>query len=142
MALFLDARIRCSVPCVVLTVGCEIVCLTEGTVSPALYPCRGFCGPPYFAPLACPYCACPFLVFYEFGLRSLHCVCVCVCVTLCVCTCTGIALVGNPDFAIVDEAYPYIARRLLTDPSPRLREALRYMVYGKSNVFDAGGLSA
>lgn len=37
----------------------------------------------------------------------------------------GIALVGNPDFAIVDEAYPYIARRLLTDSSPRLREALR-----------------
>ncbi|KAH9559914.1 hypothetical protein CY35_06G080200 [Sphagnum magellanicum] len=37
----------------------------------------------------------------------------------------GIALVGNPDFAIVDEAYPYIAQRLLTDSSPRLREALR-----------------
>uniref|UniRef100_A0A7S3R8B9 Protein kinase domain-containing protein n=1 Tax=Dunaliella tertiolecta TaxID=3047 RepID=A0A7S3R8B9_DUNTE len=49
----------------------------------------------------------------------------------------GIALVGNPDFAIVDEAYPYIARRLLTDPSPRLREALRYMIYGRTSVFDA-----
>ncbi|GFH29951.1 protein kinase domain-containing protein, partial [Haematococcus lacustris] len=48
-----------------------------------------------------------------------------------------IALVGNPEFAIVDEAYPYIARRLLTDESPRLREALRYMVYGRTNVFDA-----
>jgi len=52
----------------------------------------------------------------------------------------GIALVGNPDFAIVDEAYPYIARRLLTDPSPRLREALRYMVYGRTGVFDADRL--
>jgi hypothetical protein len=52
---------------------------------------------------------------------------------------SGIALVGNPEFAIVDEAYPYIARRLLTDDSPRLREALRYMVYGRSGVFDAGG---
>jgi hypothetical protein len=52
----------------------------------------------------------------------------------------GIALVGNPEFAIVDEAYPYIARRLLTDPSPRLREALRYMIYGRTSVFDAGGL--
>jgi hypothetical protein len=40
----------------------------------------------------------------------------------------GIALVGQPDFAIVDEAFPYIARRLLTDKSPRLRAALRYMV--------------
>ncbi|XVF65098.1 hypothetical protein PTKIN_Ptkin09bG0219500 [Pterospermum kingtungense] len=49
----------------------------------------------------------------------------------------GIALVGNPDFAIVDEAYPYIAQRLLTDESPRLRDALRYTIYGKSGVFDA-----
>ncbi|GMN62523.1 hypothetical protein TIFTF001_031593 [Ficus carica] len=49
----------------------------------------------------------------------------------------GIALVGNADFAIVDEAYPYIAQRLLTDESPRLRNALRYTIYGKSGVFDA-----
>lgn len=48
----------------------------------------------------------------------------------------GIALVGNPQFAIVDEAYPYISRRLLTDRSPRLRAALKYMVYGQSGVFD------
>lgn len=48
----------------------------------------------------------------------------------------GIALVGNPDFAIVDEAYPYIAQRLLTDNSPRLREALRYTIYGKTGIFD------
>ncbi|KAG2482850.1 hypothetical protein HYH03_018241 [Edaphochlamys debaryana] len=52
----------------------------------------------------------------------------------------GIALVGNPDFALVDEAYPYIAKRLLTDDKPRLREALRYMVYGRSGVFDADRL--
>jgi len=49
----------------------------------------------------------------------------------------GIALVGNPNFAIIDEAYPYIARRLMTDDSPRLKEALRYMVYGKEGSFDA-----
>lgn len=74
----------------------------------------------------------------------------------------GIALVGNPNvsfsvsiaqirrlsfsnvsplpstqFAIIDEAYPYIARRLMTDESPRLRSALRYMVYGRDNAFDA-----
>ncbi|CAG9463191.1 unnamed protein product [Pedinophyceae sp. YPF-701] len=52
----------------------------------------------------------------------------------------GIALVGDPDFAIVDEAYPYIARRLLTDRSPRLQESLRYMIYGKNEVFDADRL--
>ena len=49
----------------------------------------------------------------------------------------GIALVGNPNFAIIDEAYPYIARRLMTDDSPRLKSALRYMVYGKEGLFDA-----
>ena len=40
-------------------------------------------------------------------------------------------------FAIVDEAYPYISKRLLTDESPRLRAALRYMVYGKTGTFDS-----
>merc|ERR1719162_1018054 len=49
----------------------------------------------------------------------------------------GIALVGNPKFAIIDEAYPYIAKRLMTDDSPRLKSALRYMVYGKEGIFDA-----
>ena len=49
----------------------------------------------------------------------------------------GITLVGNPDFAIIDEAYPYIARRLMTDDSPRLRAALRYMVYGREGSFNA-----
>lgn len=48
----------------------------------------------------------------------------------------GIALVGNPQFAIIDEAYPYLSRQLLTDDSPRMRAALRYMVYGSSGVFD------
>jgi aarF domain-containing kinase len=48
----------------------------------------------------------------------------------------GIALVGDPGFAIVDEAYPYISRRLMTDTSPRLRAALRYMVYGQGQRFD------
>lgn len=49
----------------------------------------------------------------------------------------GVALVGNPEFAIIDEAYPYIARRLMTDDSPRLKAALRYMVYGREGSFDA-----
>lgn len=48
----------------------------------------------------------------------------------------GIALVGNPEFAIVDEAYPFIAKMIMTDRSPRLRAAFRYMVYGKTQVFD------
>eukprot|EP00877_Chromochloris_zofingiensis_P007733 jgi/Chrzof1/3212/Cz12g16050.t1_COQ8 len=52
----------------------------------------------------------------------------------------GIALLGDSDFAIVDEAYPYLAKRLLTDNSPRLQAALRYMVYGKEGIFDADRL--
>ncbi len=53
----------------------------------------------------------------------------------------GIALVGNPNFAIIDEAYPYIARKLMTDDSPRLKKALRYMVYGKEGrTLDAENL--
>ncbi|KAF6256357.1 ABC1 family-domain-containing protein [Scenedesmus sp. NREL 46B-D3] len=52
----------------------------------------------------------------------------------------GIALVGDPEFALVDEAYPYIAKRLLTDESPRLQASLRYMVYGKQGIFDADRL--
>lgn len=32
------------------------------------------------------------------------------------------------EFAIVDEAYPYVAKMLLTDDSPRLRASLKYMV--------------
>ena len=44
------------------------------------------------------------------------------------------------EFAIVDEAYPFVAKMLLTDDSPRLRSALKYMVYGKDSVFDADRL--
>lgn len=36
--------------------------------------------------------------------------------------------VVRAEFAIVDEAYPYVAQRLLCDDDPRLQEALRYMV--------------
>lgn len=37
----------------------------------------------------------------------------------------GIALVGNPKFAIIDEAFPYLSKRLLTDDAPRLRAVSR-----------------
>lgn len=52
----------------------------------------------------------------------------------------GIALVGDPDFAIIDEAYPYLSKQLFTDPSDRLRSTFRYMVYGKEGDFDADRL--
>lgn len=46
----------------------------------------------------------------------------------------------HAEFAIVDEAYPFVAKMLLTDETPRLRAALKYMVYGKDLVFDADRL--
>eukprot|EP00929_Paragymnodinium_shiwhaense_P108617 TRINITY_DN74927_c0_g1_i1.p1 TRINITY_DN74927_c0_g1~~TRINITY_DN74927_c0_g1_i1.p1 ORF type:complete len:895 (-),score=162.72 TRINITY_DN74927_c0_g1_i1:250-2934(-) len=49
----------------------------------------------------------------------------------------GIALVGDPDFAIVDESFPWLSKRLMVNPPERLRQTLRYMVYGKDGVFDA-----
>jgi aarF domain-containing kinase len=55
-------------------------------------------------------------------------------VYICIYVYIGIALVGNPEFAIIDEAYPYISKRLMTDESPRLKAAFRYMVYGQSDI--------
>ena len=52
----------------------------------------------------------------------------------------GIALVGNPAFAIVDEAYPFISKRLLTAPNPRLKAAFKYMIYGKKERVDVDRL--
>ena len=42
----------------------------------------------------------------------------------------GIALRVDPQYSIVQETFPYLARRLLTDNSPRTRAALRQLLYG------------
>lgn len=41
----------------------------------------------------------------------------------------GVALSLNPDFKIVQVAYPYVARRLLTDESPSLRQRLLEVLF-------------
>eukprot|EP00741_Cyanophora_paradoxa_P009309 tig00000144_g9017.t1 len=41
----------------------------------------------------------------------------------------GIALTGDPEFQLVLNAYPYIARRLVTDESAELRNALLQVLY-------------
>lgn len=48
----------------------------------------------------------------------------------------GIGLDNDPDYAIVDECYPYLSKRLITDDSPRARAALRYFLYGKGDRLD------
>lgn len=44
-------------------------------------------------------------------------------------TLEGIGLSINPDYSIFQECYPYLAKRLMTDDSPRSKAALRNMVY-------------
>jgi hypothetical protein len=56
-------------------------------------------------------------------------------VRLCCCA-TALTTAAALHTATRLQAYPYISKRLLTDESPRLRAALRYMIYGNSNVFD------
>ena len=48
-------------------------------------------------------------------------------------TLEGLGLSVDSNYAIVDECFPYIARRLLSDDAPRMRKALRSFVYGGSD---------
>lgn len=45
-------------------------------------------------------------------------------------TLEGIGLSIDEDYSILQECYPYLAKRLLTDNSPRARAALQAMLYG------------
>eukprot|EP00286_Rhodomonas_abbreviata_P019417 CAMPEP_0181298536 /NCGR_PEP_ID=MMETSP1101-20121128/5836_1 /TAXON_ID=46948 /ORGANISM="Rhodomonas abbreviata, Strain Caron Lab Isolate" /LENGTH=964 /DNA_ID=CAMNT_0023403567 /DNA_START=29 /DNA_END=2920 /DNA_ORIENTATION=+ len=42
----------------------------------------------------------------------------------------GVGLAQDEDYSITQECYPYLARRLFTDNSPRAQLALRQMLYG------------
>jgi len=46
----------------------------------------------------------------------------------------GLALYTDPNFKVLAKAYPYMARRLLTDPAPQLRTALIELLF-KDGVF-------
>ena len=45
-------------------------------------------------------------------------------------TLEGLGLSVDENYAIVDECFPYVARRMLADDSPRMRAALQSFVYG------------
>jgi hypothetical protein len=47
-------------------------------------------------------------------------------------TLEGIGLSSDPNYSILQECYPYLAKRLLTDDSPRARGALKMLIYGKN----------
>ncbi len=44
-------------------------------------------------------------------------------------TLDGIAISVDPDFKVLSKAYPYVAKRLLTDPSPELRQSLQELLF-------------
>ncbi|MBW4682918.1 MAG: AarF/ABC1/UbiB kinase family protein [Microcoleus vaginatus WJT46-NPBG5] len=44
-------------------------------------------------------------------------------------TLEGIAINVDPNFKVLSKAYPYVAKRLLTDPSPELRSSLRDLLF-------------
>ena len=41
----------------------------------------------------------------------------------------GLALQADPDYALLTQAYTYMASRLLTDPEPRLRHSLEEVLF-------------
>jgi len=44
-------------------------------------------------------------------------------------TLEGIAINVDPEFKVLSKAYPYVAKRLLTDPAPELRSSLRELLF-------------
>lgn len=44
-------------------------------------------------------------------------------------TLEGIAIYIDPNFKVLSAAYPYVSKRLLTDPAPELRESLRDLLF-------------
>ena len=48
----------------------------------------------------------------------------------------GLALSADPNYKLLGRAYPYMARRLLTDPAPQLRWATLAVTWG---AFEEGG---
>jgi predicted unusual protein kinase regulating ubiquinone biosynthesis (AarF/ABC1/UbiB family) len=46
----------------------------------------------------------------------------------------GIALSSDPNYKVLSSSYPWIARKVLTDKSPKLRSTLQELVYKVSNI--------
>lgn len=45
----------------------------------------------------------------------------------------GIALVGDPEFKLIMESFPFVSKLVMTDRSPALREALKQILYKDGN---------
>lgn len=53
-------------------------------------------------------------------------------------TLEGVALTGNPDYGIILEAYPFIARKLLTRESSTVQKALQEVLYSSNDDGTSG----
>ena len=51
-------------------------------------------------------------------------------------TLEGIGLSSDANYSIIQECWPYLAKRLLSDDSPRAQGALRTLLYGKGDELD------
>lgn len=52
-------------------------------------------------------------------------------------TLEGIALQSDQNYSIIKSCFPYIAKRLIGDDSPRSQAALKYMIYGEGEHLNA-----
>jgi len=49
-------------------------------------------------------------------------------------TLEGVALTGNPDYGIIMESYPFIARKLLQEDRPEIQQALQQVLYSADDT--------
>jgi len=56
-------------------------------------------------------------------------------------TLEGVALTGNPDYGLVTEAYPFVARKLLREDRPEIQRALADVLYGGGG-YNSDGVQA
>merc|ERR1719240_1449800 len=52
-------------------------------------------------------------------------------------TLEGVALQGDPDYGLIMEAYPYVARKLLRDDRPEVQRALQDVLYNGGDLSTA-----
>jgi hypothetical protein len=55
-------------------------------------------------------------------------------------TLEGVSLQADENFSLIQSSFPYIAKRLLGDDSPRAQKALREMIYGAGEMVDVDRL--
>merc|ERR1719316_2488057 len=56
-------------------------------------------------------------------------------------TLEGVALQGDPDYSLIMEAYPFVARKLLRDDRPEIQRSLQEALYGNRGNLSTARLS-